>query len=76
MIGMIPASVPLSFPNSGKLSEVDVTVGQAIAAGQVLAKLDTTAVEIAVDQAQSTLTQLQGMAARPPSASPSRASSR
>src|SRR6202165_2308375 len=60
----IPASVPLSFPNSGKLSEVDVTVGQAVAAGQVLAQLDTSALQIAVDQAQATLTQQQAAAAK------------
>src|ERR1700736_6201797 len=33
----IPANVPLSFPSSGRLSEIDVTVGQTVTAGQVLA---------------------------------------
>src|SRR5579859_4975781 len=37
-----PASLPLSFPSSGKLSQVDVSLGQTVAAGQVLAQLDTT----------------------------------
>jgi len=55
----IPASVPLSFPNSGKLSEVDVSIGQSVSAGQVLAKLDPTALQIAVDQAQAALVQQQ-----------------
>ena len=30
-----PASVPLSFKSSGKLTEVDVAVGQTVTAGQV-----------------------------------------
>src|SRR5262249_49389354 len=30
-----PQSVPLSFKSSGKLSEVDVSVGQQVTAGQV-----------------------------------------
>src|ERR1700682_5088205 len=33
---------PLSFKSSGKLSELDVSLGQTITAGQVVAKLDTT----------------------------------
>src|SRR5438309_1201978 len=32
-----PSSVPLSFKSSGKLSEVDVSIGQHITAGQTLA---------------------------------------
>src|SRR5437868_13041625 len=51
----IPASVPLSFPSAGKLSEVDVAVGQTVTTGQALAKLDTTALQIAVDEAQAAL---------------------
>src|SRR6266852_8885879 len=34
-----PASVPLSFAGSGKLSEIDVSLGQTVATGQVLAKI-------------------------------------
>src|SRR5579859_4895318 len=60
----IPASVPLSFPGSGKLSELDVTVGHTVSAGQVLAKEDPTALQIAVDQAQAALTQQQAAAAK------------
>src|SRR5215471_10929496 len=45
-----PASVPLSFPSSGKLSELDVSVGQQVKAGQVLAKQDPTDLQSAVDQ--------------------------
>src|SRR5713226_10045543 len=37
-----PASVPLSFASSGKLSEIDVSVGQTVSPGQVLARVDTT----------------------------------
>src|SRR6266536_1894080 len=47
-----PASVPLSFKSSGKLADVDVAVGQQVKAGQTLALLDTTDLQIAVDQAQ------------------------
>src|SRR5258708_6449659 len=59
-----PASVPLSFPSSGKLTEVDVAVGQAVSAGQVLARVDTTELQIAVDQAQATLAQQQANLAK------------
>src|SRR5438876_3161445 len=54
-----PASVPLSFKSSGKLAEVDVAVGQQVAAGQTLARLDTTDLKIALDQANATLAQQQ-----------------
>src|SRR5256885_1400854 len=54
-----PASVPLSFKSSGKLAEVDVAIGQQVTAGQALAKLDTTDLQIAVDQAQAALVQQQ-----------------
>src|SRR5919197_743672 len=33
-----PVSVPLSFKSSGKLSEIDVAIGQRVTAGQALAK--------------------------------------
>jgi HlyD family secretion protein len=35
-----PTAVPLNFKNSGKLSEIDVQVGDAVKAGQILAKLE------------------------------------
>ena len=54
-----PASVPLSFKSSGRLAEIDVTVGQTVTAGQVLAKEDTTDLQSAVDQAQAALAQQQ-----------------
>ena len=37
----------LSFKSSGKLAEVDVAVGQQVTAGQTLARLDTTDLQIA-----------------------------
>ena len=52
-----PASVPLSFKSSGKLSEVDVAVGQTVTAGQTLAKIDTSDLQAALDQARAALTQ-------------------
>src|SRR5689334_18823102 len=33
-----PASVPLSFKSGGKLTELDVTVGQQVTVGQIVAK--------------------------------------
>ena len=59
-----PSSVPLSFKSSGKLSEVDVSIGQHITAGQALARLDTTDLQAAVDQAQATLQQQQANLAK------------
>jgi len=52
-----PNSVPLSFKNSGRLTEIDVNIGQQVTAGQTLAKLDTADLQAAVDQAKSTLAQ-------------------
>ena len=45
--------VRLAFKVPGKLAQVSVTVGQRVAAGQALAKLDTTDLEIALAQAQA-----------------------
>jgi RND family efflux transporter MFP subunit len=42
----------LSFATSGTISEIDVTVGQTVKAGQTLAKLDPAALRNAVSQAQ------------------------
>jgi RND family efflux transporter MFP subunit len=42
----------LSFATSGTVSEIDVAVGQTVKAGQTLAKLDATALQNAVSQAQ------------------------
>lgn len=45
------------FATSGKISEIDVKVGQQVKAGQVLAKLDATALQDALNQAQASLQQ-------------------
>ena len=50
-----PSSVPLSFGASGRLSEIDVKVGDAVAAGQVLARLDPTDLRIQLRQVQASL---------------------
>src|SRR5947209_3573832 len=41
------------FSGSGKLTEIDVKVGQTVTQGQVLGKLDKTSLQDAVDQAQA-----------------------
>ncbi|HJQ47194.1 MAG TPA: HlyD family efflux transporter periplasmic adaptor subunit [Amycolatopsis sp.] len=45
----------MSFPTSGLVSAVDVSVGQQVTAGQTLAQLDTTSLAGQVASAQSTL---------------------
>jgi multidrug efflux pump subunit AcrA (membrane-fusion protein) len=45
-----PQSVPLSFKSSGTLTEVDVSVGQGVQAGQVVARQDTADLEQAPSQ--------------------------
>jgi HlyD family secretion protein len=52
-------SIPLSFKQSGKLTELKVTVGDQVTTGQVLATLDTSDLQTALDQAKSTLAQAQ-----------------
>ncbi len=47
------ATYDLNFPTSGKLIELDVGVGQQVEAGQVLAKIDPTSLNDAVNQAQA-----------------------
>ena len=37
-----PSTIPLSFKSSGKLAQLMVGLGQQVAAGQVLAQMDTT----------------------------------
>src|SRR5437764_8300789 len=51
------SSVPLTFKSTGKLSQVDVSVGQQVKAGDVLARLDTSDLQTALEQAQATLAQ-------------------
>ncbi|GAC1622467.1 MAG: efflux RND transporter periplasmic adaptor subunit [Ktedonobacteraceae bacterium] len=45
------------FIATGKISEIDVKVGQQVKSGQVLAKLDATALQDALNQAQASLQQ-------------------
>ncbi len=45
----------LSFPVSGKLTELDVNIGDSVKAGQVLARIDPQPFQIKVDAAQSVL---------------------
>lgn len=49
--------IQLSFESSGIVKDVYVTVGQPVKAGQKLAQLDTTSVELAVAQAEASLEQ-------------------
>jgi HlyD family secretion protein len=43
------------FSGTGKIAEIDVNVGQSVMQGQVLAKLDKTSLQDAVNQAQAVL---------------------
>ncbi len=54
-----PTQDNLSFSGSGKVTEIDVKVGDQVKAGQVLAKQDQTDAQNQVIQAQNTLTQAQ-----------------
>src|SRR5581483_11942306 len=45
----------LTFRSAGHIAEVDVNVGDHVSAGQVLARLDTTDLQIALSSAQSNL---------------------
>jgi multidrug efflux pump subunit AcrA (membrane-fusion protein) len=49
------ATFNVSFSGSGTLTEIDVAVGQQVTAGQVLAKLDPTSLQDAVNAAQTSL---------------------
>src|SRR5712692_3386703 len=59
--GPVAASqaVPLNFKNSGKVSEIDVNVGDKVKAGQVLAKLDDADLKAQFQQAQANLANAQ-----------------
>ncbi|MFN8522869.1 MAG: biotin/lipoyl-binding protein [Chloroflexota bacterium] len=50
-----PSSLPLTFKSQGKLVELLVSVGDRVAAGQVLARLDTADLEVALAQAQASV---------------------
>jgi HlyD family secretion protein len=48
-----PTSLNLNFVTSGRVTEIDVTVGQHVTQGQVLAKLDDTSTKAALQTAQA-----------------------
>jgi HlyD family secretion protein len=48
-------NIPVSFKSSGKLTAVNVAVGDKVTKGQVLAEIDSTDLQVALAQAQSTL---------------------
>lgn len=45
----------VNFSGSGKLAEIDVSVGQQVKQGQTLAKLDITSLQDAINQAQASV---------------------
>ena len=47
--------VNVNFRSSGQLAEVDVKVGDTVAAGQLLGRIDSTSQQIALEQAQASL---------------------
>jgi HlyD family secretion protein len=57
-------SLPLTFKTSGKLAELDVQPGDRVKKGQVLAKLDTTDLQTALEQAKANLAQAQANLAK------------
>ena len=53
---VVPAAqVNVGFRTGGQLTEVDVKVGDHVTKGQVLAKIDTRSLQIALDQANANL---------------------
>src|SRR5215204_920709 len=52
-----PSTLPLNFKSAGRLAELDVSVGDRVEAGQVLARLDTADLEAQRAQAQANLAQ-------------------
>ncbi|MEZ4830757.1 MAG: biotin/lipoyl-binding protein [Caldilineaceae bacterium] len=49
------SQVSLSFRSAGRASQVLVSVGQSVAEGQLLAQLDTSDIELALEQANVSL---------------------
>ncbi len=49
------ATYNLNFSASGKVTEIDVTVGQQVQAGQLLAKIDATSLTDALNQSQASV---------------------
>ncbi|MGB9889888.1 MAG: efflux RND transporter periplasmic adaptor subunit [Anaerolineae bacterium] len=56
--------IDLSFDVSGKVAEVRVDIGDAVKAGQVLARLDTTGLELSLRQAEAQLKSAQAQLAK------------
>jgi multidrug efflux pump subunit AcrA (membrane-fusion protein) len=54
-----PNNINVNFATGGKLAEIDVTVGQKVKKGQVLAKLDSTAAQAGLDSAKAQLASAQ-----------------
>ncbi|GAB6155611.1 efflux RND transporter periplasmic adaptor subunit [Desulfosporosinus burensis] len=54
-----PHSIPLTFPNTGRIVELNVQPGDSVKAGQVLAKMDDTKLQTAVLQQEANLTAAQ-----------------
>ncbi|HWJ03810.1 MAG TPA: biotin/lipoyl-binding protein, partial [Verrucomicrobiae bacterium] len=54
-----PSQYNLSFTGKGKITKVNVAVGDSVKAGQVLAEIDSTAANQQVLQAKASLTQAQ-----------------
>ncbi len=67
--------VTTTFPTSGTVTGVKVTVGQHVTAGQVLATIDPTTLQTALKAAQATLAQDQATLAADQSAGPSASAS-
>ena len=57
---LVPAQqMNLGFKTAGTLTEVDVRSGDHVSAGQLLARIDTSSLEIALQTAQASLTSAQ-----------------
>jgi multidrug efflux pump subunit AcrA (membrane-fusion protein) len=59
-----PQSIPVSFKNGGTVTEIDVTQGQQVSTGQVLAKVDPTDAQNTLTAAQANLTAAQAKLAQ------------
>ena len=54
-----PHSIPLTFPDKGRIVELNIQPGDAVIAGQILAKMEDTKLQTAVLQQQANLTSAQ-----------------
>jgi multidrug efflux pump subunit AcrA (membrane-fusion protein) len=54
-----PGDITVNFATSGKLTELDVTVGQRVKEGDVLARIDSTAAAASLDAAKAQLASAQ-----------------